>query len=359
MLNMDNEKLYHHIHGLYMSGYPEDAYELLAEALNSDPDSDHFVFLRSLFDRYENKPSKQWREGFSRGFLCGLRHPDLSENYAPWMGQPVKGKKILVVGDQGLGDQIRWSRHLAAFENVGAIVTVLLHPKIVSLVSSHFPALNIQPMSVPFDPQSLRADIYDYIIPLGDLDGFLNVDGQMLPNGFLTVDAPLRQQAAVMIREAADVKFNVGICYRSSFKSTERNIHYVDLEDLRPVLQVKKCNFFSLQCHEQKEDVGVFNKKHGAAYKQLENLDVFNDIETVSACISQLDLVISTTSFVADIASALGVPAWRFQTGVDNEKGDANPWYGATTKMYYRSKSASWQAVFEKMAQDLISLVDK
>src|SRR4029077_15048125 len=44
---------------------------------------------------------------------------------APWTSEPLAGKSILVLGEQGNGDQIQFSRYLPALSDLGASVSYL------------------------------------------------------------------------------------------------------------------------------------------------------------------------------------------------------------------------------------------
>ena len=44
---------------------------------------------------------------------------------APWTGEPLAGKSILVLGEQGNGDHIQFSRYLPALNDLGASVYYL------------------------------------------------------------------------------------------------------------------------------------------------------------------------------------------------------------------------------------------
>ena len=43
----------------------------------------------------------------------------------PWTGEPLAGKSILILGEQGNGDQIQFSRYLPALSDLGASVSYL------------------------------------------------------------------------------------------------------------------------------------------------------------------------------------------------------------------------------------------
>ena len=60
---------------------------------------------------------------------------------APWTGEPLAGKSILILGEQGNGDQIQFSRYLPALSDLGASVYYLapdrLHRLFRTLGESH------------------------------------------------------------------------------------------------------------------------------------------------------------------------------------------------------------------------------
>lgn len=79
--------------------------------------------------------------------------------------------------------------------------------------------------------------------------------------------------------------------------------------------------------------------------------------DDTAACIENLDLVISSCTSVAHLASAMGKPTWvivpllPYHVWAYGE--DHSPWYQKTTKVFRQKKFGSWEEPFNKISKEL------
>jgi ADP-heptose:LPS heptosyltransferase len=79
--------------------------------------------------------------------------------------------------------------------------------------------------------------------------------------------------------------------------------------------------------------------------------------EDTAASISNLDLVITSCTSIAHLASAMGKPTWIvipiLPYHIWTYGGDHSPWYQKTTKLFRQTKFGSWSAPFSKIKKEL------
>lgn len=79
--------------------------------------------------------------------------------------------------------------------------------------------------------------------------------------------------------------------------------------------------------------------------------------EDTAACIENLDLVITSCTSIAHLASAMGKPCWVIVPLLPYHVwayGDEHsPWYQNTTKIFRQTKFGQWDDVFDKVQQEL------
>ncbi len=75
-----------------------------------------------------------------------------------------------------------------------------------------------------------------------------------------------------------------------------------------------------------------------------------------AAVMKNLDLVITSDTAVAHLAGALAVPVWVALSAVPDwrwlEARDDSPWY-ASMRLFRQPRLGDWQAVFERLAEEL------
>jgi ADP-heptose:LPS heptosyltransferase len=85
--------------------------------------------------------------------------------------------------------------------------------------------------------------------------------------------------------------------------------------------------------------------------------------EDTVACIQNLDLVITSCTSIAHIASAMGKPTWvivpllPYHIWANGNKN--SPWYEDTTRVFRQTKFGKWENTFEEVASELIKRFPK
>jgi ADP-heptose:LPS heptosyltransferase len=86
----------------------------------------------------------------------------------------------------------------------------------------------------------------------------------------------------------------------------QRNEHYLTIEDLFPILENENYDFINLQYDECEEELLLAEKSLNINIIRWDNLDLKNDLDSVLALISRLDLVITVGTAVSSLAGIIG-----------------------------------------------------
>jgi len=124
----------------------------------------------------------QYAEGWEH---FEARHALLSRVTAPlpeWRGESLTGKRILVIAEQGLGDQVLWSRFVPLLSSLAAEVGLAVARPLVPLLQGLAPRV--------FNPQTFDGLRYDVWASMGSVPRWLGVGPDDAPAPYLRRPAP-------------------------------------------------------------------------------------------------------------------------------------------------------------------------
>lgn len=285
----------------------------------------------------------QFREGWQayewRLEVPAFRYRKLNRPY--WNGEPLDGKSLLVLSEQGYGDTIQFMRYLTHINHgvdkiIFACPVPLLHlvPKIpnISLITS-----TITPVTK-----------FDLHVSLLSLPHIFRTDLHNIPPpcNFFHVDEKLIHKWAKKIQSD---NFRIGIVWagrRSHENDLNRSCH---LSDFAPLINIPNVQFYSLQKEWTEDELAKTPK--GMALNLLGG--GFANFSDTAAAITHLDLIITVDTAVAHLAATLGketwillpyVPDWRWLM----DKSDT-PWY-STVRLFRQEKIGDWKSLFQQVA---------
>lgn len=268
-----------------------------------------------------------------------------------WRGEPLAGKSLLVWLEQGLGDEIQFSRFIAEVKATGARkVSYVCHPALARL----FASLDGIDTLVPFGDGTVNLAGHDYWCFTLSLPYGLHTDTpygkQLFP--YLATDAPARQTWQGRLPAG---KLRVGLVWRGNprhHNDSERSISA--LTALAPLWSVPGIDFISLQ-RGRGEDEARYALSSQPILALGHELADFAD---TAAIIEQLDLVITVDTAAAHLAGALGQqcwvllpqhrPDWRWQT-----RGETTPWY-PTMRLFRQTARSDWASVIDAIRAALL-----
>ncbi|HRJ60171.1 MAG TPA: tetratricopeptide repeat protein [Azospirillaceae bacterium] len=253
--------------------------------------------------------------GYERRFDApelAFARPDLPG--APWRGENLRGKRLLVWGEQGVGDQLFFASVLpdlfARAGREGGRAALAFDPRLAGLLASSFPDADIV-------ADMAAAGRVDYHCGVGSLATFFRKRLAHFPgdaHGYLKPDPVLAEDWRRRVA-ALPAGLRVGVAWRSGLITGERSAEYFQLTDLAQMLRAPQIIAINLQYESDAETAAATSA--GMRIFQWPDLDLKNDFSAVAALIAQLDLVIAPATSAAELSAALGASTWRLSSRGD------------------------------------------
>ncbi|HEV2531751.1 glycosyltransferase family 9 protein, partial [Phenylobacterium sp.] len=241
----------------------------------------------------------------------GAPRPDLP--FPQWRGEDLAGKRLLIFGEQGFGDQIMFARFAPWLAARGAEVTLLCNPLLERLFGALGVAVRAMSGRVEFpDPDAWVAS--------GDVAGRAGVTLETLPN-------------AAYLRGAARSSGGIGVAARGNPR------HANDANRSLPPEQAAR--LLALP--------GALDLDPAATRA--------GDFQDTADLIAGLDLVISVDTSVAHLAAAMGKPVWILIPTLMTdwrwgEAGETTPWY-PTARLRRQPAPGDWASVIDAVEAEL------
>lgn len=286
-----------------------------------------------------------------------------------WNGEPLDGKRILIVGEQGLGDEIMFANILPDIaEAVGETgkLQIAVDSRLVPLFRRSFPEAEIGVCEdrvmrtadgvkeLRFIPFATQHGEPDYFAPMGTPLQFLRKRTEEFPKkAFLVPDAERVAQFRARL-EAMGPGPYVGICWRSMMQDVKRQKYFTVLDAWSPVLKTAGVKFVNVQYGDCKDDLVRIAEKYGVEVTAFEDLDLKQDIEGAAALSAALDLVISAPTAAAAIAASVGTETWFLTAGRTWPQlgTDHYPWYRAAP-VFSPENFGDWTSLMPKVSEKL------
>lgn len=285
-----------------------------------------------------------WREYEHRLDLEELQEA----NYARprWHGEDMSGLPLLLLPEQGMGDNLQFIRYAETAAARGVRVIVITHKSMLRLFQSLKGVDNVV-NSVP------EAKNFHRYSPLMSLPLVFGTGAEDIPQNVPYLRAPEDLVATWHDRMSNYPGLKVGLCWRGNPQHVNDKFRSSTLDEMSMLLCTPGCTFFSL------------HKDRPENEKDLPNglIDIgseFEDFADTAAAIDALDLVISVDTSVCHVAGAVGCSTWTmiargpdFRWGINVE---TTPWY-PSMKLYRQEVLGDWSPVYTRMRRDLADLV--
>lgn len=263
-------------------------------------------------------------------------------------GMDIAGKRVLVYGEQGLGDCIQHLRFLPLLREAGvADLSLAVFPKLWHLFAPFRAIAEFR------ETAALGQDV-DIVVPLASLAAWCGVTRDTVPaaDGYLRAEP--ERVAAWRGRHGADPRPRIGLNWQGNPAGTIDRGRSLPLAAFAPLLARDDLRFIALQKNAGVEQIG--------AEMTLERPDLDTGPDAfvdTAALMATLDLVITSDTAIAHLAGALGVPALLLLKRVPDWRwgltGDTTPWYRSLT-LIRQTADGDWDGVIAQVAQALTQL---
>lgn len=339
---------------LYHNGQFAEAERLYERILQHEPNnfSARWNRAHNLLARHDFEQG--WPEYRYRLQAEGVWHPRLIP-FAPWQGEPLAGKTIVVSAEQGLGDQIMFASCLPQLLATGARVVLECDYRLAALFQRSFPEVRVLGSRQERVPRWLReVGEMDFHVPAGNLPGFFRRSRVDFPahRGYLRADPGKVARWRAWLDGLGPGR-KVGISWRGGTAASRRRLRSLTPEDLRPILKVPGCRFVCLQYGEVQEELASMRDQGVDVAYASEAIADYD--ETAALCVA-LDLTVSVCTSVIHLNGALGRPVWVMVPTVPEwrygQSGEAMPWY-PSARLLRQRRPNDWSSLVEALAGDL------
>jgi tetratricopeptide (TPR) repeat protein len=254
----------------------------------------------------------------------------------------VRNRRVLVVAEQGVGDEIMFASMIPDLVREAGEVAVECDRRLAALFGRSFPGAAIIPRgSMP----RRQLDEFDHLLPAGSL-------GRLYRNTlaeFPDRRSYLKPDEAIVARWQSRLAglgsgLKVGISWKGGSERTRRPARSIPLELWRPILEQEGARFVSLQYGDVTTEVDRANEglSRPIAHFAPEEID---DFDQLAGLVGALDLVISVQTAVVHLSGALGQPCWVMVPHIGEwrygAEGKSMPWY-SSVRLYRQTTPAHW-----------------
>jgi tetratricopeptide (TPR) repeat protein len=258
------------------------------------------------------------------------RHPHPERLPGP---EAVRGRRLLVMGEQGLGDEIMFASLIPDLSDLAAEVTVLADPRLAGLFSRSFPRTAV--LAHGEAGPRVEAVPEEGRFMIGSLARLLRGELKDFPGTPYLVPDPARVAALRARLDALGPEKKVGVMWRGGVGMARERRRSLALADLLP-LMARPAHWISLShLAAAREETEALFRETGQRVHHWPEVTESEDYDDTAALLAALDAVISVTCTAAHCAGALGadthvlVPEraeWRY-----GRDGSSIPWYGSMT----------------------------
>lgn len=323
-------------------GDPAGAVPFLQRSIQLDPNNMTSQFnlavaylLMGDYARGWPQYETRWRFEHLNGLLPNLPQPR-------WSGQDLAGKTILVLAEQGHGDNIQFIRFVGDLVGRGGRVIVKVNRSLIPLFQS---IPQISQLVGPDDP----VEHFDYWTPIMSIPGVIGNTLDNLSNVHFYLKADAELSRAWAERLGAKTRLRVGFCWsgrRDSWINRHKSMPFETM--LALIKRNPTYEWINLQADCTDEESAALVQAGVTTYPG--SIRHFGD---TAALMNHLDVVLSVDTAVAHLAGALGRPVWIMLSHYALDwrwllDRDSSPWYN-TARLFRQPKMGDWNSVTDKV----------
>lgn len=267
-----------------------------------------------------------------------------------WDGKPVR--RLLVHGEQGIGDEVLFASWLAKVPADQLMLEVT--PRLIPTFKRSFPnaqvfgtAAEIMPSAVMIDGMSTSPEPPDAVCGFGSLPHLLGwaEQGEM---GYMRPDMDRVEAYRERLRTLGPGPY-IGLSWSGGKVKTHGFLRNAALELWKPLTKHGTC--VSVQYGQQSENAAALGIPHWP--------EAVDDIDEMMALLSALDLVISVNNSTVHFCGALDVPCWTLTPSAPAWRygmtGDKMRWYDSVRQFRQKGlgEKAEWAPVYERVEDEL------
>jgi hypothetical protein len=327
---------------LMIRGRFDEGWRIAEELEKLYPDDRRAKFNRGWFLIHQGK--------FQEGFQC-LEYgrslnvygaPKLNTNKPIWDGSDLKGKTLIINLEAGYGDNIIQARFATEVWTRGG-KCILCCDKTVHSIFMRIPGVD---QCITLD--QVEMTYHDFWIPGFSCSWIFGHTAENMPNEPYIFAKPDSVEIWKSIIKSD--KFKVGIRWSGNPKFEHQQFRIFPPEML-------------IDLHKDNDHIQFYSLQRDNDLRELPSeIQDLNHIliswEDTAAAIENLDLIITSCTSIAHLASAMGKPTWVIVPILPYHiwaHGDRHsPWYSEQTVVYRQNKFGQWTDTFQQVRDELL-----
>lgn len=315
------------------------------KAIEEDPKDAELKLLRST-SHFMTGDFTKALDDYSQRFLFA---PSLEpKRESPrWTDITKGGKRLLIMGEQGLGDLILVSRFIPQIRHLWEEIWL----------TSRGPTMRLFE-DVPYIDKVFKKDeppkegLEDAHLPSMDLMRLCGLTPQNCPPPPpLSINAQARARAEKVIAPYQRY-FKIGICWAGSPTFVHAKRKAAELERFLSLADIRGVQLFGLCKGEREADIAEL----GAEALVVNSAATERDLADTAAVIEKLDLVVTVDTSICHLAASLGKPTWMLLARPPfwywGPFGERTYWY-SSMRLIRQIELGNWEAPFRLIRADI------
>jgi len=338
-LNKKNPILLNNIAKTYMCIEKlEKAEEYCKKAISIDKNNDEFKKTLSLILLKKYDFENAWlyfdgRLGLS-DFVKKNSTLNLVSSKIPKNKNIKEDKKILVLREQGVGDEILYGTMYKDLLVKYSNVKIECDERLLDLFKNSFGKIHSDKFVKlgTFSNNKNMIESFDHVIYAGSLGKYFRNNLKSFENEpYLKKISGYNDHELIKTLNDINGK-KIGISWKS-FKNRYSSEKSLEIDNFKHIINTEDSVIFNLQYGDIGSEVNAFNNSSAHKIITLKNLDLFNNFSGIANLLTNLDFFVTVSNSTAHLASALGVKTilikpeshasfhyWDYKDGL-------TPWY--------------------------------
>ena len=332
----------------------KEALEKYQLALHLKPDYSLAKFNLAIFYLSINDFSTGWQNYKIRWSTQKFINKDLKSTKPILDRLPLREERILIWAEQGIGDQVLYLSLLNDFSKLNSNLIISVDKRLIKICERSFEKLNFIPQEKVIDET-----LYDVHLPMGDLGIYVRnslEDFQNQKKQFLFSDK--NKKLELSQRLSKDKKLACGLSWTSMGAHSQSKS--INLNNFENIFKKYSFNYVNLEYVDNSQNIKKLKEKFDFDFDSTEDIDKFNDLDSLAALISSCDFIITISNVTAHFAGALGIKTFLL---VPYGAGRIWYWSDESFSKWYPSiqilkqdNPSSWDLVFGKLENELLEI---
>ena len=253
-----------------------------------------------------------------------------------------KFSSIVLIGEQGIGDEIMYSTIISTLSKEIKKIYILCDPRLKGVLQNKYPYLKFLNSE-----QNYNIKRFESKLAIGSLTRYFRVNEKTFTENNGDSNTKKNKDNKVNVK----LKKTIGLSWHTTNKQfgPERNIN---LNRFSSLFKDKNLNFMNLQYGNHETEIKNLEEKLDRKIFLNTNNDNKNDIDSLAENIKKCDLVVTIDNSTVHLSGFLNVDTllllpfvadWRWQKNRSD-----TPWY-SSVKLFRQKQKSDWMTVINEI----------